>query len=109
MIKANVPARVADWYPGEQGGNAIADVLFGDYNPAGRLPLTWYQSTSDLPAFDDYEVFNKKTFSKTLVFKSGPWVNEFNEYVKSLNHTDKKLPVAKDTVKEEKIYEEISF
>lgn len=57
----------------------------------------------------DSEVLYKKTFSKTLVFKSGPWVNEFNEYVKSLNHTDKKIAVAKDAVKEQKIYEEISF
>jgi beta-glucosidase len=61
-IQENVPAIVNAWYPGEQGGNAIADVLFGDYNPAGRLPLTWYQSTSDLPAFDDYEVFNNRTY-----------------------------------------------
>lgn len=61
-IQENVPAVVNAWYPGEQGGNAIADVLFGDYNPAGRLPLTWYQSTNDLPAFDDYEVFNGRTY-----------------------------------------------
>ena len=61
-IKENVPAVVNAWYPGEQGGNAIADVLFGDYNPAGRLPLTYYKSTNDLPAFDDYEVFNGRTY-----------------------------------------------
>ncbi len=61
-IQEHVPAIVDAWYPGEQGGNAIADVLFGDYNPAGRLPLTWYQSTIDLPAFDDYEVFNNRTY-----------------------------------------------
>jgi hypothetical protein len=56
----------------------------------------------------DSEVLYKKTFSKTVVFKSGPWVNEFNEYVKSLN-TEKKIPLAKDLTKEQKIYEEISF
>jgi beta-glucosidase len=61
-IQENVPAIVDAWYPGEQGGNAIADVLFGDYNPAGRLPLTWYKSMGDLPAFDDYEVFNGRTY-----------------------------------------------
>ena len=61
-IQENVPAVVNAWYPGEQGGNAIADVLFGDYNPAGRLPLTYYKSTDDLPAFDDYEVFNGRTY-----------------------------------------------
>ena len=42
------------WYSGEEGGYAIADVLFGDYNPAGRLPVTFYKSVEDLPAFEDY-------------------------------------------------------
>jgi len=42
------------WYPGEQGGNAIADVLFGDYNPAGRLPVTFVKSMAQLPDFCDY-------------------------------------------------------
>jgi beta-glucosidase len=42
------------WYPGEQGGNAVADILFGDVNPAGRLPVTIYRSEDDLPPFDDY-------------------------------------------------------
>ncbi len=44
------------WYPGEQGGNAVADILFGKINPAGRLPVTFYQSNNDLPAFDDYSM-----------------------------------------------------
>jgi len=42
------------WYPGEQGGNAVADVLFGDTNPSGHLPLTFVKSIDDLPPFDDY-------------------------------------------------------
>jgi beta-glucosidase len=42
------------WYPGEQGGNAIADIIFGDYNPAGRLPVTFYSSVNDLPDFENY-------------------------------------------------------
>ncbi len=42
------------WYPGEQGGHAIADVIFGDYNPSGKLPVTFYKNDSQLPAFDDY-------------------------------------------------------
>ena len=65
----NVPAILNAWYPGEQGGNAIADVLFGDYNPAGRLPLTYYKSMDDLPAFDDYEVFNGRTY---MYFRKEP-------------------------------------
>ncbi|MBN1339376.1 MAG: glycoside hydrolase family 3 C-terminal domain-containing protein [Bacteroidales bacterium] len=42
------------WYPGEQGGNALADILFGEVNPSGRLPVTFYRSTTDLPPFEDY-------------------------------------------------------
>ncbi|WP_431605243.1 xylan 1,4-beta-xylosidase [Duncaniella muris] len=42
------------WYPGEQGGYAVTDVLFGDYNPSGKLPVTFYRDDSQLPAFDDY-------------------------------------------------------
>ena len=43
-------------YPGQEGGNAVADVLFGDYNPAGRLPVTYYKSISQLPAFENYDM-----------------------------------------------------
>ncbi len=50
----HVPAIVEAWYPGEAGGTALADVLFGDYNPAGRLPVTFYKSVDDLPPFTDY-------------------------------------------------------
>jgi len=50
----HLPAIIEAWYPGQAGGTAIADVLFGDYNPAGRLPVTFYTSTGDLPDFGDY-------------------------------------------------------
>jgi len=53
---SNLPAIVESWYPGEEGGTAIADVLFGDYNPAGRLPVTFYRSGNDLPPFEDYSM-----------------------------------------------------
>jgi beta-glucosidase len=49
-------AIVEVWYPGEEGGTALADVLFGDYNPAGRLPVTFYKSVEDLPPFRDYDM-----------------------------------------------------
>ena len=52
----HVPAIVQAWYPGEEGGAAIAEVLFGDYNPAGRLPVTFYKSVDQLPAFDNYQM-----------------------------------------------------
>lgn len=44
------------WYAGQAGGEAVADVLFGDYNPAGRLPVTFYASDADLPDFGDYDM-----------------------------------------------------
>ena len=52
----NVPAIVHAWYPGGEGGTAVADVLFGDYNPAGRLPVTFYKSVDQLPPFTDYSM-----------------------------------------------------
>jgi len=61
-IQGHVPAIVEAWYPGEQGGIAIADVLFGDFNPAGRLPLTFYRSLDQLPPFNDYEVSRGRTY-----------------------------------------------
>lgn len=61
-VKENVPAMIYAWYPGEQGGTAVADVLLGNYNPAGRLPMTFYNSTAELPAFDDYDITNGRTY-----------------------------------------------
>jgi beta-glucosidase len=53
---AHAGAIVEAWYPGEEGGTAIADVLFGDYNPGGRLPVTVYESVQQLPPFGDYKM-----------------------------------------------------
>lgn len=55
----NIPAIVNAWYGGQSAGTAIADVLFGDYNPAGRLPVTFYKSDNDLPDFEDYSMENR--------------------------------------------------
>jgi beta-glucosidase len=52
----NVPAILMAWYPGQQGGNAVADVLFGEVSPAGRLPVTFYRSVAQLPPFADYSM-----------------------------------------------------
>lgn len=61
-MKANVPAILDVWYPGEAGGTAVADVLFGRYNPAGRLPMTFHRSIDDLPPMADYSVINGRTY-----------------------------------------------
>lgn len=58
-VADNVDAILEAWYPGQAGGSAVADVIFGDYNPAGRLPVTFYASTSDLPDFEDYSMDNR--------------------------------------------------
>ena len=55
----NLPAILQAWYPGEAGGRAVAEVLFGDVNPAGRLPVTFYRATADLPPFEDYSMSNR--------------------------------------------------
>lgn len=59
---ANLPAIIDAWYGGESGGKAVAEVLFGDYNPGGRLPLTFYRGLEDLPAFDDYDITKGRTY-----------------------------------------------
>ncbi|ACB76499.1 glycoside hydrolase family 3 C-terminal domain-containing protein [Opitutus terrae] len=55
----NLPAIVQAWYPGQEGGRAVAEVLFGETNPSGHLPITFYRSTADLPDFSDYSMKNR--------------------------------------------------
>jgi len=71
--QAHVPAIVEAWYPGQAGGQAIADVLFGDYNPAGRLPVTFYKDTTDLPPFTSYAMKGRtyRFFTGTPLYPFG--------------------------------------
>ncbi len=68
-----VPGIIEAWYPGQAAGQAIADVLFGDYNPAGRLPVTFYKSAADLPDFSDYRLAGRtyRYFQKEPLFPFG--------------------------------------
>ena len=62
-LEKELNAVLLAWYPGQRGGDAVADVLFGDYNPAGRVPVTFYSSTAELPAFTDYNMHAGKGFT----------------------------------------------
>ncbi|MDR0430829.1 MAG: glycoside hydrolase family 3 C-terminal domain-containing protein [Tannerellaceae bacterium] len=69
----NLPAVINAWYGGQAGGQAVADVIFGDYNPAGRLPVTFYKSVDDLPDFEDYSMKNRtyRYFTGTPLYPFG--------------------------------------
>ncbi len=69
----NVDAIIQAWYPGQAGGQAVADVLFGQYNPGGKLPVTFYKSVNDLPPFDDYHMEGRtyRYFRKEALYPFG--------------------------------------
>ena len=69
----NLAAIINAWYGGQAAGQAVADVIFGDYNPAGRLPLTFYKSVDDLPDFEDYSMRNRtyRYFTGTPIYPFG--------------------------------------
>ena len=69
----NLPAILQAWYPGESGGQAVAEELFGAVNPSGHLSVTFYKATADLPAFTDYSMSNRtyRYFSGTPLYAFG--------------------------------------
>ena len=83
------------WYPGEQGGNALADILFGDINPSGKLPVTFYKSTDDLPPFDNYNMEGRtyKYFRGEPLYPFGYGLSysEFEYSNLNLTHDNKEI------------------
>jgi len=61
-LKQNIPAMIQAWWPGEEGGHAVADVLFGAVNPAGRLPHTIYASEEQVPPVTEYDISKGFTY-----------------------------------------------
>ena len=86
-------AIVQAWYAGEQGGHALADVLFGDYNPSGKLAVTFYKDDSQLPPFDEYKMANRtyRFFQGEPLFPFG-----FGLSYTTFNVTNEKLNVKSD-------------
>lgn len=72
-IDPYVDAIIYAWYPGEQGGNALADILFGKVSPSGKLPVTFYRSFDDLPAYDNYAMKGRtyRYFNKPVQYPFG--------------------------------------
>ena len=85
----NIPAIVNAWYGGQAAGTAVADILFGDYNPAGRLPITFYKGDSDLPEFIDYKMDNRtyRYFKGTPLYGFG-----YGLSYTSFKYDDLKMP-----------------
>src|SRR5438477_1638669 len=79
------------WYPGEEGGTAVADVLSGDYNPAGRLPVTFYQSVVQLPPFGNYSMAGRtyRYFTEPPLYPFG-----YGLSFSSFNYSDAKVSPA---------------
>ncbi|PCI06549.1 MAG: glucan 1,4-alpha-glucosidase [Flavobacteriaceae bacterium] len=90
-LESELEAVLMGWYPGQRGGDAIADVLFGDYNPAGRLPVTFYKNTAELPDFSDYNMRAGKGF--TYRFYKGKALFPFGHGLSYTTFKYKKLQV----------------
>jgi beta-glucosidase len=95
----NLRAIVQAWYPGQEGGRAVAEVLFGDVNPSGRLPVTFYRATTDLPAFGDYSMANRtyKFFKAKPLFAFGHGLS-YTQFKYDAAQLDKTQVNTNDTV-----------
>ena len=94
-LKQNAPAMLQAWWPGEEGGHAIADVLFGDVNPAGRLPHTVYASEAQVPPTNEYDI--SKGF--TYMYLNGAPLYPFGHGLSYTNFKYSALQVAQPRVR----------
>src|SRR5437763_199445 len=90
----HVPAILEAWYPGQAGGTAIAEVLFGAYNPGGRLPVTFYWDVADLPPFEDYRMAGR-----TYRFFEGVPLYPFGYGLSYTTFRYDRLRVSRDTLR----------
>jgi beta-glucosidase len=92
----NLPAILQAWYPGESGGQAVAEVLFGKVNPSGHLPMTFYRATSDLPAFTNYSMANRtyRYFTGPPLYAFGHGLSYTKFDFKSGKLESKKIPAS---------------
>jgi len=88
-------------YSGQQGGNAVADVIFGDYNPAGRLPVTYYKSIGQIPEFENYDMAGKtyRYFTKEPLYPFGYGLSYTTFSYSDLSLAEKAVAGEKITVK----------
>jgi beta-glucosidase len=90
----NIPAIINAWYGGEAAGTAVADVLFGNYSPSGKLPVTFYKSDSDLPPFEDYSMKNR-----TYRYFKGEALYPFGFGLSYTNFSFTRLHLSKENIK----------
>jgi beta-glucosidase len=96
-LEKDLAAILMAWYPGQGGGDAVADVLFGDYNPAGRLPVTFYASTEELGDFRDYVMASGK--GKTYRYYKGTPLYPFGHGISYTTFQYSELKVSRDKLK----------
>jgi beta-glucosidase len=95
-----VPAMLEAWFPGEEGGDAIAETLFGDINPGGHLPYTVYESAKDIPPQDDYDITHGYTYmyyTGTPIFPFGHGLS-YTTFAYGPLHTSADHATAKDSL-----------
>ena len=94
-VDGNIPAILEAWYPGQSGGTAIAETLFGDYNPGGKLPVTFYKDLNELPHIGDYDI----TKGHTYMYFKGNVLYPFGHGLSYTNFEFSNLKVAENNVK----------